>query len=116
MSSPDRQPINRFEKNSCASLVLDGPSGRASRKFWCFAPRTLRRRFDHATTHSYFTTSGMNEVGPGFGLHERGMLQQLAVQSNPGIRPGAWSGAMQNVQSIGAIDFRLRLFERDGTA
>jgi hypothetical protein len=58
----------------------------------------------------------MNEAGPCLGFHERRVRQQFTVQPDAGIRPGARSRAMQNVQLIGAVDFRLRLFEGDGSA
>jgi len=58
----------------------------------------------------------MNEAWPRFGFHERRVRQQFTVQSDAGIRPGARSRAMQNVQLIGAIDLRLRLLERNSAA
>jgi hypothetical protein len=65
--------------------------------------------------YGYFATR-MNEAGPRFGFHERRVRQQFTVQSDAGIRPGARSRAMQNMQLIGAIDFRLRLLECDASA
>src|SRR6266850_8218499 len=117
MSSADSQPIERFGKNSCASaVVVCGRPGGARRKFWCFATRALRRRFDHAAVHGYFAFTRMNEVGSRFSLHERGVRQQFTIKSDAGIRLGARSRAMQDMQLIGAIDFRLRLLERDRPA
>jgi hypothetical protein len=66
--------------------------------------------------YGYFAATRMNKVGPRFGFHERRVRQQFTVQSDAGIRPGARSRAMQNMQLIGAIDFRLRLLERDRPA
>src|SRR5436190_99810 len=116
-ASADRQLIDGFGKNSCGSpVVVCGRPWRASRKFGRLVTRALRWRFDHATLHGYLATARMNEVGSRLGFHERRVRQQFTVQPDARVGPSAWSRAMQNVQSIGAVDFRLRLFERNGAA
>jgi hypothetical protein len=42
--------------------------------------------------------------------------QQFAIQADSGIRPGTRRSTMQNMQLIGAIDFRLRLLECNAPA
>jgi hypothetical protein len=44
------------------------------------------------------------------------MPQQLAIQADPGIRPGTRCCTMQDMQLIGTIDFCLGLLGPDGSA
>ena len=58
----------------------------------------------------------MKEARPRFRFHKRRTRQKFAIQADARIRPTARRRAMEHVQLIRAIKFRLRFVESDGAA
>src|SRR5262249_55859660 len=70
----------------------------------------------HSTGDFYHAIFRMHEPRPRFGFSKTGAGKKFAIQTNPRVTPGARCGAIQNMQLVGAIEFRLRFVERDDLA
>src|SRR3954469_5698522 len=106
-----------FMKSAGRWLIVLRNVWRPCRKFRRGILRVLCNGLvDHAAVHGDQSVGGAAQVWLRFDLQKCRLLEQFAIETNMRVGPCPRRGAMQNVQLVRAIEFDLRLIERDHAA